>query len=101
MAAIDDARALHSRSGQTGIREIVWVPKSVGTLACELAALKMARKVDRFRPSAKLKIEPWLVEVALQRLGQRQLTIEEQREVYAATRTPWKVNWPKWWVVRS
>jgi hypothetical protein len=43
-------------------------------------------------------LEPWIVEAALERLG-RQLTVGEQKIVAAATRTPWRVNWPDWWVV--
>ena len=42
-------------------------------------------------------IEPWLVDAALARLGERQLTLEEQAEVWFSTRTPHKVSWPDWW----
>lgn len=46
---------------------------------------------------ATWKINPWIVEAALARLGDRRLTTEEQAEVYRVTRTPAKVNWPEWW----
>lgn len=38
---------------------------------------------------------------ALARLDSRQLTEEEQREVWKNTRTPHKVNWPDWWTVST
>ncbi len=57
----------------------------------------MAHKVDRFRETAKMMLEPWLVEQALARLGGRRLTAEQQSVVVSATRTPWKVRWPPWW----
>lgn len=47
------------------------------------------------------ELQPWIVEAALARLDGRRLTIAEQREVWANTRTPHKVNWPEWWVVRG
>ena len=44
-------------------------------------------------------LEPWVVEAAIARLGDRQLTAEEQVTVLKATRTPKKVKWPDWWVL--
>ena len=60
----------------------------------------MARKLDRYRDTARMVLEPWIVEAALARLGDRRLTVEEQETVVGATRTPWKVRWPDWWEVR-
>lgn len=45
------------------------------------------------------ELNPWIVQAALDRLRDPQLTIDEQREVYANTRTPHKVQWPEWWEV--
>ena len=59
--------------------------------------LGMAFKADPYRPTARMVLEPWLVEAALARLGDRVLTQEEQRVVWKATRTPKKVEWPAWW----
>jgi hypothetical protein len=101
MQAIEDAKARQITGGAAEAVTIIWVSVSPGSLAHELAKLKMARKLDPYRPSAKLKIEPWLVQAALKRLGDRQLTVDEQVEIYGSTRTPWKVNWPDWWVVRA
>ena len=43
------------------------------------------------------ELNPWIVEAALERLGDRHLSEDEQREVWSATRTPIKVSWPEWW----
>lgn len=43
------------------------------------------------------ELNPWIVQDALARLGHKQLTQSEQREVWNATRTPHKVQWPQWW----
>lgn len=39
----------------------------------------------------------WIVEAALARLGDRTLCLDEQREIWNATRAPHKVRWPGWW----
>jgi hypothetical protein len=66
-----------------------------------LEALKMATRLDRFRPSARMTLEPWLVEAALARLGDRRLTPEQQATIVKAMRIPHKVHWPDWWEGRS
>ena len=45
-------------------------------------------------------LEPWIVEAALARFAEKRLTPEQQEIVLKATRTPAKVRWPDWWVVR-
>ena len=62
-----------------------------------LLQLKMARKLYAYQPHAQIKLEPWLVQRALDRLGDRRLNAREQATVVAATRTPTKVRWPDWW----
>jgi len=62
-----------------------------------LRLLKMAVKLYRFQPHAQIKLEPWLVQRALDRLGDRRLDAMQQAVVVAATRTPGKVRWPDWW----
>lgn len=66
-----------------------------------LVPLKMATKFDALRPTARIALEPWLVEAALTRLGDRTLTLEEQTKVLKVTRTPHKVKWPNWWQVKE
>jgi hypothetical protein len=49
-----------------------------------------------YRETARMALEPWLVEAALARLG-RTLSPADQRIVMKAARTPHKVKWPEWW----
>jgi hypothetical protein len=97
MALVETAR--EKRLIDTGFEamtiRVVFV--SPGSVNSALEPLRMARKLDRYRPTARMALEPWIVEAALQRLGGRRLTSEEQRTVVEATRTPRKVNWPEWW----
>lgn len=66
-----------------------------------LRALRIAKKFDRYSKKAYMKLEAWLVQAALERLGGRRLSLAEQKTVYAATRTPHKVRWPGWWEVQE
>jgi hypothetical protein len=56
----------------------------------------MAKKQDPYRATARMVLEPWLVEAALTRLA-RGLSPADQRTIVKATRTPRKVKWPEWW----
>jgi hypothetical protein len=101
MAAIADARASRLVREPDDLRVIVRVLVRPGSVTCGLEPLRMGRKLDRYRETARMMLEPWIVEAALARLGSRRLTVAEQREVFAATRTPAKMRWPDWWSVRS
>jgi hypothetical protein len=63
-------------------------------------SLHITTLLDPYRPTAHLRLETWIVEAALARLGDRQLTNAEQEVVLAATRMPHKVSWPSWWTAR-
>ena len=99
MLAIEQARAARGITGaDTQIKfEIVMAPP--GSVTTALEALRMGKSLDRFRPTARMALEPWLVQRALDRLGDRRLSPQEQATVMQATRTPRKVKWPKWWEV--
>jgi hypothetical protein len=68
-------------------------PGSV-TLATE--HLRMAKKLDPYRETARMTLEPWLIEAALARLSEK-LSPADQRIIVKAVRTPHKVKWPEWW----
>lgn len=68
-------------------------------MASTMCTLRMATKLDPYRKTNWTVLGPWLVEAALARFGNRRLTIDEQAEVVANMRTPWKVRWSKWWKV--
>ncbi|MBC2776611.1 DUF5681 domain-containing protein [Parasphingopyxis marina] len=98
MAAIEAARASRVASGDEKMR-LVWRPVAPGAVDSVLEPLKMAAKLDRYRATARMALEPWLVEAALARLGDRKLDRHAQEVVVKATRTPLKVKWPEWWEV--
>ncbi len=78
------------------IRTITRVIVAPGSVTYALMPLRMARKLDPYRETARMVLEPWLVEAALARLDRR-LSPADQRIVVKATRTPHKVRWPEWW----
>ena len=83
--------------GSEDITTIVRVIVSPDSPNRALLLLKMAVKLYRSQPHAQIKLEPWLVQRALDRIGDRRLTIKQRATVVAATRTPGKVRWPDWW----
>jgi len=100
LEAIEAARA--ARGGEAeGIRVIIWKSVSSGADAIleslGIATLKYPNDERRVR----WHLQPWIVEAALDRLGDKRLSEEEQREVWENTRTPHKVRWPRWWTVRE
>jgi hypothetical protein len=95
LAMIEQARERQS-AGQSRINAIVMVGVAPGSVTPALEPLRMARKLDLYRETARMALEPWLVEAALARLG-RTLSPADQRIVIKAARTPHKVKWPEWW----
>ena len=99
MAAIQEARAARGADGDNALLVIIRRFVEPGSVSSALTALRMATKLDRYRPTARIALEPWLVQQALDRLGGRRLSREEQETVVKATRTPKRVRWPEWWEV--
>jgi hypothetical protein len=97
MTAIEEARARKGTAEQDRITVIILRPVGVGSVSDALTSLRAAVKLDARRPTARLAIEPWLIEMALERLGDRQLSLAEQKTVWKAARTPGKIAWPPWW----
>jgi hypothetical protein len=98
IAAIGDIRGTDlsvPRSVSTVIRFV-----SPGCVNMAVERLRIGTELDRYRETARMVLEPWIVEAALARFGEKRLTPEEQEIVLKATRTPAKVRWPDWWVVR-
>ncbi len=100
MVAIEEARAARGARGEREIGTLVIKVVAPGSVNTALEPLRMATKLDRYRETARMLLEPWLVEAALARLGERRLTREEQEMVVRATRTPHKVHWPTWWEIK-
>ena len=95
LAMIEQARERQG-AGQSRISTIVLVGVAPGSVTTALEPLRMAKKLDPYRETARMALEPWLVEAALARLD-RKLSPAEQRTIVQATRTPHKVRWPEWW----
>lgn len=100
MKAIEDARAARRDVDEMRDVKISLVIVSPGSVTSALEPLRMGRKLDRRRASARVMLEPWVVQAALDRLGDTRLSEEEQHVVLQATRTSRKVNWPNWWTAR-
>ena len=98
MAAIEEARAARGPNHDEKLTVVIQVV-SPGRVNSAMRSLKIATKLDPYRDTARIAIEPWLVEKALDRLGDRRLSRHEQDVVLKATRTPKKVCWPVWWEV--
>jgi Family of unknown function (DUF5681) len=93
LALIKEARKQQRPSlPDTIIHEIV----APGSVTSALLPLRMAKKLDPYRDTARNALEPWLVEAALARLPHT-LSPADQRIIVKATRTPRKVRWPEWW----
>jgi hypothetical protein len=96
--AIGDIRGIRP-SAPDGPHEIVHCIVAPGSVSSAVERLRIGTKLDRYRETARMLLEPWIVEAALARFGEKQLTPKEQEIVIKATRTPTKVRWPDWWVV--
>jgi hypothetical protein len=98
LAAIETARASRGPADRIDILRIVLTAFGVGSV---LETLGLGVKTDRLNGDrVRCWLKPWIVETALERLGSRHLSEEEQREVWGATQTPNKVRWPEWWTER-
>ena len=98
--AIEAARAGRVEEADTVIEIIVnWVGNDELNHGLEILGLGVI--TDRFRDSSRMRLNPWLIEAALSRLGDRRLSVAEQAEVFEAARTSAKIRWPDWWQVRS
>lgn len=99
LTAIENARAARSARGEG--QETIRVHFRTFGLCCALEDLGLGvliHKTDKVR--VRMMLKPWIVEAALARLGDQQLSPEEQQVVVTSTRTPEKVNWPAWWAPR-
>ena len=100
LEAIETARAKrHADHPPIGIICIKIIADGIDTILDDLnlAVKRFPRDEERVR----WELQPWIVEAALKRLGKRQLSPAEQREVWSNTRTPQKVLWPEWWTFRG
>jgi hypothetical protein len=94
MAAIEKARAARGANAFSDIRAIVRVLVTPGSVNSALVPLRMARKLDGDRPSARMVLERWIVDKALARLRTSRLSLEEQAIILAAVGTRTRSDGP-------
>ena len=100
LAAIETARGLvKGDSEPLTIMRVVFMTFGVGLALRDLGIAVKRNPLDENKVRWELK--PWIVEAALERLGQKQLSVEEQREVWNACHKPEQINWPDWWTERG
>jgi hypothetical protein len=100
MAAIETARA--AGRADVPITQVIRIITISSGISCVMRSLNLAvKKFPLDKHKVRWELKGWLVEAALARLGSRQLTQNEQREVWNATNQPAKVTWPDWWTQRG
>ena len=99
LAAIEAARAGRAEHAAPTIMRVVFVGFGIGCILRTLGLAVKRNPLDKDR--VRWLLEPWIVQAALDRFGDRRLNPDEQREIWKVTRTPEKVAWPKWWSERG
>jgi hypothetical protein len=99
LAAIEEARAKRSPDQDAEVLRVIICAFGVGSALRILGLGLKKHPLDKQR--VRWELEPWIVEAALSRFGDRILSREEQQEVWANTRTPGKVDWPSWWTEKG
>ena len=99
LAAIEEARA---RRGTSRDQEITYVILFGYGIGSALKAMNLGVKKNRFdKFKVRWELQPWIVEAAISRMGERRLSEKEQLEVWENTHTPEKVAWPDWWTCKG
>ena len=74
MSSIEEARAARGMNKEEKLTVILVTFADPGSVNKALTALRMAAKLDLYRPTARMALAPWVVEQALERLGDRRLS---------------------------
>ncbi len=97
LTAIETARSQRGEGPRIKVLRIVLIGMGIESILGTLGIATKKYPLDEKR--VRWEINPWAVEAALARLGDRKLTEAEQQEVWNCTRMRHKVNWPDWWTV--
>ena len=85
MNTIHDVRMIRAKSAQKKSPSLVVTTiGNSGSATLSLEYLRMGQRLDRYRETARMRLEPWLVQAALDRSNNRPYSIEEQKEIYDA-----------------
>lgn len=99
LTAIEAARAARGDTGEQQITGFLITFVQPGSVGCAASALRIVTRFGRGE-NCIFRLNPWIVQKALARLKEP-LSVEEQRKVWDVTRDRPKVEWPRWWLVRS
>ncbi len=97
LAAIEQARIRRDDANTfTAIRITI---RGFG-ICCIVEDFRMAvRQHPTNEAKTCLKLKPWIVQAAVDRMSAARLNPTQQATVIASTQTPEKVHWPDWWTV--
>lgn len=97
LATIEHGKAQRGHGSENCVRKIMIRFVSPGNPSSTMLNFGMASKLDANRETCRMMIEPWLVQAAMERLGEKRFTESEKQTILKATRTPRKVKFPDWW----
>ncbi len=99
LAAIETARASRRSAEPDEVLRVRIITYGVGVALQHLGLGIKRNPLSKER--VRWELRPWIVQAALDRLGSRVLTREEQREVWSVTHQRDKVQWPAWWTEKG
>lgn len=99
LTAIEAARATRQAAEPAERIRVLIISYGVGVVLSELGMGIKRNPLSREKVYWQLK--PWIVQAALDRLGERVLTPDEQNEVWSVTHQRDQIRWPQWWTERG
>lgn len=97
LASIEQARSTKELSDASQLP--IKIQIQLFGICCVVEDLGMAVRLNRYsEDNVRLMLKPWIVEAALARIKNGQLSHEDQQIVVASTHSPEKVRWPDWWL---
>lgn len=99
LAALETARASIPSKEAIDILRVIIV--SFGPSLC-LDSTGFGVKTNATdKDKVRWHLKSWIIDAALARFGDRQLTLDEQREVWDVAYRPRDVRWPEWWAYKG
>jgi hypothetical protein len=79
---------------QTDTFRVSIIDEAIETVLAPLGIAVKKYPLDEDR--VRWELQPWIIEAALDRLAPKQLTLDEQQEMWNSARALEKVRWPDW-----
>lgn len=99
LTALETARANRPTAEAVEILRVILM--SYGASVC-LETVGFGVKLHSTdKDKVRWRLKAWIIEAALARFGQRQLTAAEQRQIWDVAFRPKEIRWPKWWTYRG